>query len=101
MNIKTVAKKWLIEHEHYEDESTFQSDLDSLCDAIRNILSYEGLVCDSETDEYDPKFGDEKVCECEHTYYRHFDPYEQMDPVGCKYCQCDEFVKKLMIGGVD
>jgi len=41
--------------------------------------------------KYNPKFGDDKVCECGHPYYRHFDSYEQMDPVGCKYCQCYEF----------
>ena len=35
---------------------------------------------------YDPKFGDEKLCMCGHPYYRHFDTYEEMSPVGCKYC---------------
>lgn len=35
---------------------------------------------------YDPDFGDYKMCECGHIYYRHFDTYEQMRPVGCKYC---------------
>jgi hypothetical protein len=42
-------------------------------------------------DEYDPTFGDEHVCTCGHTYYRHFDTYEDMRPVGCKYCSCYEF----------
>lgn len=41
--------------------------------------------------EYNPDFGDNKICECGHTYYRHFDSYEGMAPVGCKYCGCDEF----------
>lgn len=40
---------------------------------------------------YNPDFGDNKLCECGHTYYRHFDPYEDMEPVGCKYCGCYEF----------
>jgi hypothetical protein len=35
---------------------------------------------------YDPAFGDDRLCTCGHTYYRHFDPYEDMEPVGCKYC---------------
>jgi len=35
---------------------------------------------------YDPNFGDEVECECGHPYYRHFDTYEEMSPVGCKYC---------------
>jgi hypothetical protein len=42
---------------------------------------------------YDKAFGDERVCACGHTYYRHFDSYEQMAPVGCKYCDCDHFVE--------
>ena len=35
---------------------------------------------------YDPNFGDQKLCKCGHHYYRHFDSYEDMNPVGCKYC---------------
>jgi hypothetical protein len=35
---------------------------------------------------YDPKFGDNRLCLCGHPYYRHFDTYEEMAPVGCKYC---------------
>ena len=35
---------------------------------------------------YDPTFGDDVECECGHAYYRHFDTYEDMAPVGCKYC---------------
>jgi hypothetical protein len=41
--------------------------------------------------EYNPDFGDNRLCECGHTYYRHFDSYEGMAPVGCKYCGCSEF----------
>ncbi len=43
---------------------------------------------------YDPNFGDEKVCKCGHPYHRHFDSYEDNEPVGCKYChdpRCSEF----------
>lgn len=40
---------------------------------------------------YDPDFGDDKLCVCEHEYHRHFDSYENMSPVGCKYCQCEKF----------
>lgn len=37
---------------------------------------------------YNPKYGDERLCTCGHPYYRHFDTYDEMKPVGCKYCQC-------------
>ena len=30
-------------------------------------------------------------CKCFHTYERHFDSHENMEPVGCKYCQCQRF----------
>lgn len=42
---------------------------------------------------YNPAYGDERVCQCGHTYYRHFDTYEEMEAVGCKYCGCYEFVE--------
>lgn len=31
------------------------------------------------------------MCRCGHPYYRHFDTYEAMRPVGCKYCECLTF----------
>lgn len=40
---------------------------------------------------YNPKFGDDRECECGHPYYRHFDTYEDMEACGCKYCGCYEF----------
>ena len=40
---------------------------------------------------YDKNFGDNRLCECRHPYYRHFDSYDNMAAVGCKYCQCDGF----------
>ncbi len=44
--------------------------------------------------KYDSSFGDDRICECDHPYYRHFDSYENMKPVGCKYCYCHAFVEK-------
>lgn len=38
---------------------------------------------------YDPKFGDDRLCLCGHSYYRHFDSYDNHRPVGCKYCHYD------------
>ena len=43
---------------------------------------------------YDPNFGDDRECACGHSYYRHFDSYEDMSPVGCKYCECRRFREK-------
>lgn len=44
--------------------------------------------------EYNPKYGDDRICECGHPYYRHFDPFEDNHPVGCKYCCCYTFVER-------
>jgi len=41
--------------------------------------------------KYNPKYGDDRVCKCGHPYYRHFDTYEDMKAVGCKYCSCMDF----------
>lgn len=40
---------------------------------------------------YNKDYGDDKECVCGHPYYRHFDTYEDMYPIGCKYCQCFRF----------
>ena len=40
---------------------------------------------------FNPAYGDDRICECGHPYYRHFDTYEDMLPVGCKYCECGTF----------
>jgi hypothetical protein len=41
--------------------------------------------------KYNPNYGDDKVCKCGHSYYRHFDSYEDMYSIGCKYCGCNHF----------
>lgn len=43
---------------------------------------------------YDPAIGSDTLCGCGHVYYRHFDGYEQMKPVGCKYCGCSDFTPR-------
>ncbi len=41
--------------------------------------------------KYNPEYGDDRMCQCGHLYYRHFDTYEEMSDVGCKYCGCYTF----------
>lgn len=40
---------------------------------------------------YNPDYGDKRACKCGHLYYRHFDTYDDMYPIGCKYCGCRTF----------
>lgn len=44
---------------------------------------------------YNPKYGDDRMCVCGHSYYRHFDTYEDMEAVGCKYCGCHTFIENI------
>ena len=44
--------------------------------------------------KYNPAYGDDRICKCGHPYYRHFDTYDNMDPCGCKYCNCYDFVER-------
>lgn len=46
---------------------------------------------------YNPQYGNDKVCECGHSYYRHFDSYEHMEDVGCKYCGCRDFEEQAVV----
>ena len=43
---------------------------------------------------YNPEYGDDRICECGHAYYRHFDSWAKMENVGCKYCGC-EFKERI------
>lgn len=85
-------------------ESEYQYDIPTYADSIQEVSST--VVKDGkdapyiETEviikaifrEYNPEYGDDRLCKCGHSYYRHFDSYGGMAPVGCKYCQCDEFI---------
>jgi hypothetical protein len=51
------------------------------------------LVERTVTDErrWNPAYNRSAVCECGHTYERHFDWADDNYPTGCKYCGCDDF----------
>ena len=40
---------------------------------------------------YNPDYTGPQTCKCGHSYDRHFDPYEEWEAVGCKYCECCKF----------
>ena len=44
--------------------------------------------------KWNPKYNQEAECVCGDPYHRHFDSYEGLDPVGCKYCECFTFEPK-------
>lgn len=55
---------------------------------MTRISAYCQELIDECSRKYNPNFGDDRKCTCGHPYYRHFDTYEEMAPVGCKYCEC-------------
>ena len=57
---------------------------------VRKVVEYY--------DVYNPKYGNDRICTCGHTYDRHFDSYEDMANIGCKYCTCDDFREKRKDG---
>jgi len=61
---------------------------------VKNMVaSIQGTTPSQLNAAYDPEFGDDTICACGHVYYRHFDSYEKMLPVGCKYCDCTQWRK--------
>ena len=85
-----------IEPEYHYDMPTYASSVQEVSSAV--IKEGKGVpyietevIIKAIFREYNPEYGDGKLCKCGHSYYRHFDSYENMAPVGCKYCQCSEF----------
>lgn len=46
------------------------------------------------TKQWNKGYNQDALCNCGHPYYRHFDTYEEMYPIGCKYCDCHNFTPK-------
>lgn len=63
--------------------------------AVAALNKDDSIVAEenSISNKYDKTYDDDRVCECGHLYYRHFDTYEGMKNVGCKYCSCGHFVE--------
>jgi hypothetical protein len=46
------------------------------------------------TKKYNANYGDDRICECGHSYIKHFDMFDILIPHRCKTCECAEFVEK-------
>lgn len=53
-----------------------------------DIVEFLNFVVCHDVQPYDSEFGDDQECMCGHSYYRHFDSYDDNYPIGCKYCDC-------------
>jgi hypothetical protein len=56
-----------------------------------HLMSLERLLTSELARLWNPGHDQEAECKCGHSYYRHFDSWEGMEPVGCKYCECWTF----------
>lgn len=83
---KETLQKWDWDGEKYTEEALLVSD--------RNGPYLEYIMLQP-TKMYNPDYGDTRMCKCGHHYYRHFDTYEDMNPCGCKYCRCRNFVEQV------
>ena len=90
MNLESLAKQFLKDHGLNEGGRLYDTYLADLLDLLETVAYHEGVI--SSEPEYDPSFGDNRKCQCGHTYYRHFDTYDNMSAVGCKYCSSWEDV---------
>lgn len=98
---KTVSKD-IDDYFDKDIKSTILKDLDGIdfIELVENSSSqkinspYLTSIIIHKEYKYNPQYGDDKICECGDTYYRHFDSYENMSAIGCKYCSCNEFVEK-------
>jgi hypothetical protein len=63
---------------------TYASTKDSPYIVQHIIVEYDEML-------YNPEYGNDRICECGHPYYRHFDSWDNMCACGCKYCACDKF----------
>lgn len=74
----------------FEDE-TLCLDYESTLTEDESPYLYSKLKSISQEKSFNPKYDSDSTCDCGHAYYRHFDPYENNDAVGCKHCQCHHF----------
>ena len=63
---------------------------------MNNEKPYLTEIITQEIKKYNPNYGDDRLCECGHSYYRHFDSWKDMLNVGCKYCPCLEFKEAIL-----
>lgn len=61
--------------------------------AEKTVCIFLDRLEDAPPHYYDPEYGDETPCQCGHWFYYHFDTYDDMEPAGCKDCDCDWFRK--------
>jgi hypothetical protein len=73
------------------EEYMFAVKMRAAHEELHKFLETQREDIGSESQVYNPVFGDELPCACGHIYYRHFDPWEDMAPVGCKYCVCQQW----------
>lgn len=86
--------KWRSGWRRYVFEPCDSTVFDAGC--LKEIVEFiTNLMLDRDpAARYNPTFGNDRICVCTHTYYRHFDWMETDRPdyvPSCKYCGCGHF----------
>ena len=89
-----LAQASRIIHSAIEEARKLSKDPNAPVQVVGEEQPYHTFIKTEVAREYNPNYGDERVCKCGHTYGRHFDTYEYMYPCGCKYCECSTFVEQ-------
>lgn len=88
--------------EEYELQHSFsrgKNPMDTMSAGIREVEKFEEPPYHytyrvEEIRSFNPNFDQNKECGCGHPYHRHFDGYEDWEPIGCKFCGCHTFIEK-------
>lgn len=67
-------------------ESSSSREISQIIDIVYEINNAVGRL-------WNPEYNQSERCTCGHPYERHFDGYDDMRAVGCKYCECFTFSK--------
>jgi hypothetical protein len=89
-----IIKQLRSEADMAEHRSTYRINPNTLRQAADLLMTLDDSVVNvpwNKRPEYDPMMDGTILCVCGHEYRRHFDTYDNMRPVGCKYCDCKTF----------
>jgi hypothetical protein len=86
--MKNISEETYLEMKKLVEEYEQDKPVDSFDKPYIEVITVKRKL------KYNPKFGNDKICECGHPYHRHFDSYDRMSNIGCKYCECYNFVEK-------
>ena len=104
LNVDVLVDDSIVYARYFDDEhcthyllfnkDTILEDLDKIVKSYTTTEPYIVIEKVIYVHKWNPNYDQSAICECGHQYIHHFDSYENMEAVGCKYCQCNTFRPK-------